>query len=59
MRTYTKSELARKAGVSPSTFRRWMKQHERELTELGMTKQCHIVPPKALRYICEEYCIDL
>lgn len=55
----TKSELARHAGVSPRTFSRWIAGHKEELSRLGISPKVHIIPPVGVRYICEQYGIDL
>lgn len=54
-----KSELAAKAGVSPSTFKRWLHRHQKELYSLGVSPNAKLIPPNAVRYICEMYGIDL
>ncbi|WP_288318537.1 hypothetical protein [Xylanibacter caecicola] len=58
MRSYTKKELAQLAGVSDRTFNRWMARHRRELEAMGVGLHTHILPPRAVRYICEIYFID-
>jgi len=59
MRSYTKKELAYLAGVSRSTFNRWLSAHRAELETMGVSLHTHILPPKAVRYICDIYSIDL
>lgn len=54
-----KSELAHAAGVSMRTFSRWLSNNEEELAHLGVTKQMRLLPPIAVRRICELYGIDL
>lgn len=55
----TKSELAYHAGVSARTFSRWLKRHTTVLNDMGVSPKAHIVPPVAVKYICEEYGIDV
>ena len=59
MRPVYKSDLARAAGVSSQTMRRWCREHEREL-EMRFTPRCaKILHPLAVRYLCRHYCIEL
>lgn len=59
MKSMLKSELARAAGVSSRTFSRWIAQHQSELSALGVLPTAHLVPPLAVRYICEQYGIEV
>ena len=59
MRSYTKSELAALAGVSLSTFSRWLRRHAEQLTSLGVMPKAHLLNPRAVRYVCDLYGIDL
>lgn len=59
MKSMTKSELADKAGVSISTFSRWLRKHVTELGTMGVSPNAHILNPIAVRYVCEEYGIDV
>lgn len=54
-----KCELARAAGVSERTLRRWMARHGRELQRLGAGRHAQLLPPGAVRFLCEMYVIDL
>ena len=56
-RTY-KYELADAAGVSRTTFWRWMKENEEPLLQLGVKPTTKLLPPKAVEWICREYGID-
>lgn len=59
MKSYTKKELAYRAGVSVRTFKRWMKQQKTELAARGVSERAHILPPGAVKWICDYYDIDL
>ena len=59
MKAMYKSELARLAGVSSRTFARYLTAHREELAKLGVSPQARKLPPKAVRFVCEDYCIDL
>lgn len=54
-----KSELARLAGVSDSTFYRYLKTRRSILEKMGVNLHAKILPPKAVKYVSEDYCIDL
>lgn len=54
-----KSELARLAGVSPRTFRRYLATRRAVLEEMGISPMKQKLPPKAVKYICDEFSIDI
>ena len=59
MKSMLKSELADRAGVSLSTFGRWFNRHTEELEWMGVTPRTKVLPPVAVRYVCERYGIDI
>ena len=59
MKAMYTSELANLAGVSSRTFARYLAAHREELAKLGVSPHTRKLPPKAVRFICEDYCIDL
>ena len=59
MRTMYKSELARLAGVSASTFRRYLNSRRDVLSAMGVAPRSKMLNPKAVRFVIEDYCIDL
>ena len=59
MKSCTKTELARAAGVSPETFRRWLKTDQAFLCAHGVGPTSKILPPKVVQYLCDKYAIDL
>ena len=54
-----KNELADAAGVSRSTFYRWLRNDQQVLLSMGVASTCHLLPPHVVRYICEKYCIGI
>ena len=58
-RFISKSTLARLADVSPRTFRRYLATRREILKIFGVTPKTQKLPPYAVRYIWEDYCIDL
>ena len=58
MQTMYKSELARLAGVSANTFRRYLNSRRDVLTSMGVTPKAQTLPPKAVKFIIEDYCIE-
>lgn len=59
MRYMLKRELADLAGVSFSTFKRWLSQHRDELADYGVSVNARLIPPAAVKYICDQYGIDV
>lgn len=58
-RFISKSTLARLADVSPRTFARYLSTRRHILDAMGISPKAQKLPPRAVRYICEDYCIDL
>ena len=58
-RFISKSTLTRLAGVSPRTFRRYLATRRTILDAMGISPKAQKLPPQAVRFICEDYCIDL
>lgn len=58
-RFISKSELARLADVSPRTFRRYLATRRPILTAMGISPFAQKLPPSAVRFISEDYCIDI
>ena len=59
MKAMTKQDLADKAGISLQTLRRWCKPLNSQLTEMGVRRKTKLLPPKAVKLICEYFCIDV
>lgn len=58
-RFISKRTLAQLADVSPRTFSRYLATRHEILRNFGVTPKTQKLPPYAVRYICEDYCIDL
>ena len=58
-RFYSKSELAAQAGVSYSTFYRYLKSKRSALEAMGVSIFAKKLPPHAVKLISEDFCIDL
>lgn len=54
-----KNEIARAAGVSRAVFRVWLKADKLALEAMGLTPKQQLLPPVAVRYLCEKYVIDV
>lgn len=54
-----KNELARAAGVSNDTFRRWLISDRDALEAMGVSPTQHLLPSVAVRYLCEKYDIEI
>ena len=59
MKSHSKIELARAAGVCIDTFRRWLKSDQAFLAANGITPNTKVFPPKVVKYLCDKYCIEL
>ena len=59
MKSYTKTQLAEAAGVSCTTFRRWLKTDEAFLEANGILPTTKLFPPKVVKYLCDKYCIEI
>lgn len=53
-----KSELADAAGVTRQTLYSWMKTDREVLEQMGVDVRQKILPPCAVKYLCEKYGID-
>jgi phage terminase small subunit len=61
MKSMTKSQLAKKAGVSMRTLRRWLTDPyiQTQLAAMQLKKQQVKLPPRAVQIIAEHYAIDI
>ena len=59
MKSYTKIELARAAGVSGETFRRWLRTDAAYLRANHITPKTKLLPPHVVKYLCEKYDIEV
>ena len=59
MQAMYKNELAKLAGVSNRTFQRYLATRRPILTAMGVSPFARTLPPPAVRFISEDYCIDL
>lgn len=58
-RFVSKRLLAKLAGVSERTFSRYLSSRRHILEEMGINPHARLLPPQAVKYVCEDYCIDL
>ena len=54
-----KFELAAYAGISTKTLRRWMNSCQSELDDMGVTRESKLLPPGAVKLLCEKFAIDI
>ena len=59
MKAMYKCELARAAGVSTTTFKRWISKHEAELERLGNAPKAKIINPAGVEYLCRTLVIEI
>jgi len=55
----SKKQLAELAGVSSRTFTRYLASRRHILDTMGVLPNARLLPPQAVKYVCEDYCIDL
>ena len=54
-----KCELARAAGVSTKTMRRWCRENHAQLLPFGYHPSDKLLSPGAVQYLCEKYIIEV
>jgi len=59
MKSMTKQQLADKAGVSLNTLNKWCKPLQKDLEDIGVQPNARLLPPVAVKFIAEKFCIDL
>ena len=59
LQAMNKSELARLAGVSYSTFYRYLRSRREVLGGMGVNLHTQTLPPRAVRYVVDDYGITL
>ena len=57
--SYSKSELATMAGVSYSTFYRYLKTRRSRFDQMGLSIYAKKLPLSVVKDICDDYCFDL
>jgi len=57
-RFYSKKELAQAAGVERKTLYRWLCTVQSTLARMGVRPEQRLMPPNAVEFICEKFCID-
>ena len=56
MKSMSMAQLAEATGINMRTFQRWLSRHKDELVVRPRDK---LLPPVAVKYIAEQYGIDL
>ena len=59
MKSMTKGELARQAGVTPRTLRNWLQPYQDILEAMGVRKKTKMLPPHAVKWIADKFLIDV
>lgn len=54
-----KYELAMAAGVSTAVVGRWCKAHKAQLAKFGVKARTKLLPPRAVRFLCDYYGISV
>ena len=56
MKSMSMAQLVEASGINMRTFQRWLSRHE---DELGVRPLDKLLPPVTVKYIAEQYGIDL
>ena len=59
MKAMSKQQLADAAGVSVTTLMNWCKPFRKELEAMGLSQNMRVIPPNAVKFIAEKFCIDI
>jgi len=59
VKAMSKAKLAELIGVSATTLRKWLKQCEKAFKQMGVSRNAKVLPPCAVKFVCEKYSIDL
>ena len=54
MKSRMKYEIAMASGMSASSMTRWFHTHREALASLGVKPSQKLLPPKAVKYVCDE-----
>lgn len=54
MKSKSKSEIAQAMGTTTRTLYSWMARHRQRLKSMGVEPRQRLLPPKAVKFICEE-----
>lgn len=58
-RSISKAQLAKYAEISPRAFAYYLESRKEILASLGVKPLARKLNPAAVKYVCEDYCIDL
>ena len=58
-RSISKLQLVLCAGVCPRVFAYYLESRREILEAMGVSVIAKKLPPEAVKYVCEDYCIDL
>ncbi|MBR2195356.1 MAG: hypothetical protein IJ911_07040 [Salinivirgaceae bacterium] len=59
VKAISKAKLAEMIGISGTTLRKWLRRCEKALRQMGVSRNAKMLPPCAVKHVCEEYSIDL
>lgn len=58
-RTVSKKQLADALGVSLPTLRTWLQPFKKDLEHMGVSPTAKLLNPKATKFVCEIFDIEL
>lgn len=54
-RAISKAELAQDANITPSQLRKWLRESQNELLQLGIKPKAKNLPPSAVGFLARKY----
>ena len=57
--TVSKKQIADALGITLPTLRTWLKPYQKDLEQMGVTPTAKLLNPKATKFVCEKFDIDL
>lgn len=57
--TVSKKQIADALGISLPTLRTWLRPFRKELEKMGVSPTSKLLNPKATKFVCEKFDIEL
>jgi transposase len=59
MKAMSKQQLAEAAGVSVKVLMNWCRPYREEFEKMGLKPKDRVLPPRIVKFIAEQFCIDV
>ena len=57
--TVSKKQIADALGISLPTLRKWLQPFQKDLERMGVSPSAKLLNPKATKFVCEKFDIEL